>query len=213
MLMNHTSHKPTSHSYSFPYWTFSCCDTFVLRHFWQETTLSVDTFDKRQLRPWTPMSGDNSKNSSDFYSALSYFRPRKTFENNNYLIHPETFKDFYGNQFTGKESNAQLPLCDKIDESLDKAFTYDELNEVIQNLSTGKAPGTNCIPNEAWKALNMDQRLCLLYCFNKIWKDETTPIKWKEIIISPINKKGDKTDPATLDRSLSLTLTWRSSRL
>jgi hypothetical protein len=61
-------------------------------------------------------------------------------------------------------------------------------------LETYKSPGTDQIPAEFIKA--GDETLCSeihkLIC--SIWNKEELPQQWKESIIIPIHKKGDKTD-------------------
>jgi len=61
-------------------------------------------------------------------------------------------------------------------------------------LKSHKSPGIDQIPAELIKAGG--RTICLeIHTFiNSIWKKEILPEKWKESIIIPIHKKGDKTD-------------------
>ena len=57
-----------------------------------------------------------------------------------------------------------------------------------------KSPGIDQIPAELIKA--EDRTICLEIhkLITSIWKKEKLPEQWKESIIVPIHKKGDKTD-------------------
>jgi hypothetical protein len=64
----------------------------------------------------------------------------------------------------------------------------------IGKLKSYKSPGTDQIPTELIKAEG--ETLCseihILIC--SIWNIEELPQQWKECIVVPIRKKGDKTD-------------------
>jgi hypothetical protein len=61
-------------------------------------------------------------------------------------------------------------------------------------LKSYKYPGTDHIPGELIKAEGeiLCSEIYRLICF--IWNTEELPQQWKESIIVPTHKKGDKTD-------------------
>jgi hypothetical protein len=72
--------------------------------------------------------------------------------------------------------------------------SLEELEIAIGKLKSYKSPGTDQIPAELIKAgggtlySEIHRRIC------SIWNKEELPQQWKESIIVPIHKKGDKTD-------------------
>jgi hypothetical protein len=68
-----------------------------------------------------------------------------------------------------------------------------EVEIAIGNLKSYKSPGTDNIPAELIKA--GIETLCseIHKIIRSMWSKEELPQKWKESIIIPIHKKGDKT--------------------
>lgn len=70
--------------------------------------------------------------------------------------------------------------------------TEEEILEEIRNLKNFKSAGENGIPAEIFKygGEGLQKRICKL--IQKIWKEEKMPEGWKNSIICPMYKKGDK---------------------
>ena len=64
----------------------------------------------------------------------------------------------------------------------------------IDKLKSHKSPGIDQIPAELIKAGGRTICLEIHKLITFIWKKEKLPEEWKESIIAPIHKKGDKTD-------------------
>jgi len=69
-----------------------------------------------------------------------------------------------------------------------------EFELAIDKLKSHKSPGIDQIPAELIKAGGRTICLEIHKLITSIWKKEKLPEGWKESIIIPINKKGDKTD-------------------
>ena len=69
-----------------------------------------------------------------------------------------------------------------------------EIGLAIGKLKSHKSPGINHIPAELIKAGGRTICLGIHKLITSIWKKEKLPDVWKESIIAPIHKKGDKTD-------------------
>ena len=69
-----------------------------------------------------------------------------------------------------------------------------EFELAIDNLKSHKSPGIDQIPAELIKAGGRTICLEIHKLITSIWKKEKLPEEWKESIIIPIHKNGDKTD-------------------
>jgi len=69
-----------------------------------------------------------------------------------------------------------------------------EVELAIDKLKSHKLPGIDQIPAELIKAGCRTICLEIHKLITSIWKKEKLPKEWKESIIVPIHKKGDKTD-------------------
>ena len=69
-----------------------------------------------------------------------------------------------------------------------------EVEMAIEKLKRHKSPGIDQIPAELIKAGGRTIRSEIHKLINSIWNKEELPEQWKESIIVPIYKKGDKTD-------------------
>ena len=69
-----------------------------------------------------------------------------------------------------------------------------EVELAIDKLKSHKSPGIDQIPAELIKAGGRTICLEIHKLITSIWKKEKLPEEWKESIIVPTHKKGDKTD-------------------
>jgi len=69
-----------------------------------------------------------------------------------------------------------------------------EVELAIDKLKSHKSPGIDQIPAELIKAGGRTIYFEIYKLITSIWKKEKLPEEWKESIIVPIHKKGDKTD-------------------
>jgi hypothetical protein len=69
-----------------------------------------------------------------------------------------------------------------------------EVEIATEKLKSYKSPGTEQIPAELIQAGGNALRSEIHKLINCVWNKEELPEQWKESIIVPIYKKGDKTD-------------------
>jgi len=69
-----------------------------------------------------------------------------------------------------------------------------EIQMAIEKLRKHKSPGIDQIPAEMIKAGGRTIRFDISKLTNSTWNEEELQEEWKELIILPIYKKGDKTD-------------------
>ena len=103
------------------------------------------------------------------------------------------FKDLFGNVNTNNEGTHQpdgLSEC----EMLDREFTVEEIQKVINSLKNNKACGIDNIIGEIFKNCYDLIQPFILKLFNILFKNGIYPESWCTGIISPIYKKGDVDD-------------------
>ena len=66
-----------------------------------------------------------------------------------------------------------------------------------------KAPGADAISTEVLKAGGDKMIKFLVMLFNKVWREENPPLEWSKMIVTPVRKRGNKTDPSNY-RAISL---------
>lgn len=104
----------------------------------------------------------------------------------------ETWKRYFDrllNVQTGEDRRERIYLTA---EPLLEEPAVDEISRAIRKLKNNKAPGNDTISAECLKngGESLVRALYQLIC--QIWKEEEIPTSWKESIIVPIHKKGDK---------------------
>jgi len=72
--------------------------------------------------------------------------------------------------------------------------SVSDVEIAIDKLKSRKSPGIDQIPAELIKTGSRTICLEIHKLITSIWKKEELPREWKESIIVPIHKKGDKTD-------------------
>ncbi len=80
-----------------------------------------------------------------------------------------------------------------------KALKGREIDKIIKNMKNNKAPGHNLVCNEMIKGGDERQKSQMINALklylNTIWCSEFIPEGWKQGLIRPIYKDGDKSDP------------------
>ena len=70
-------------------------------------------------------------------------------------------------------------------------------------MNNHKVPGADAISAEVFKAGGDEMIKFLVMLFNKVWREENPPLEWSKMIVTPIHKKGNNTDPSNY-RAISL---------
>jgi hypothetical protein len=69
-----------------------------------------------------------------------------------------------------------------------------EVEVAIAKLERYKSPGTDQMPAELIQAGGETLRSEVQKLINSIWNKEELPEQWRDSVILPVYKKGDKTD-------------------
>jgi hypothetical protein len=108
------------------------------------------------------------------------------------------FSELLGGEENRQEKEKRQQGVGEIEE-----ITREELEQQLRKLKRKKAPGRDGIQNESWIYGTEREVDRLLEIMNGVWKGEGFPQEWKEGIICPIYKKGEK-DTASNYRGITL---------
>ncbi|KAH0816956.1 hypothetical protein GEV33_005835 [Tenebrio molitor] len=108
------------------------------------------------------------------------------------------FSELLGREENRQEKEKRQHRVGEIEE-----ITREELEQQLRKLKRKKAPGMDGIQNESWIYGTEREVDRLLEIMNGVWKGEGFPQEWKEGIICPIYKKGEK-DTASNYRGITL---------
>jgi hypothetical protein len=108
------------------------------------------------------------------------------------------FSELLGGEENRQEKEKRQHRVGEIEE-----ITREELEQQLRKLKRKKAPGRDGIQNESWIYGTEREVDRLLEIMNGVWKGEGFPQEWKEGIICPIYKKGEK-DTASNYRGITL---------
>ena len=76
------------------------------------------------------------------------------------------------------------------------SINFDELEKVLKlTKKNGKAPAQDNINSELYKCAPEEFKLRLLQFLNNIYRENRIPNEWRNAVITPIFKKGDRREP------------------
>lgn len=132
-----------------------------------------------------------SKNAKEFWSQINRIRNpiRK-----NPSLDIEVWSKFLSEIFPARTVTIPYTNFHFVPE-LDGEITVDEICESLNSCKPNKSPGIDDINYDFLKNLPDNWILYLCFFFNEIFKSETVPENWCQLLISPIHKKGDESDP------------------
>uniref|UniRef100_A0A8D8TNG9 Craniofacial development protein 2 n=1 Tax=Cacopsylla melanoneura TaxID=428564 RepID=A0A8D8TNG9_9HEMI len=153
---------------------------------------------------------DRTKNNSkDFYRTIRFFKteykpkPYGILDKNGQMIIQQSeglrvWKDYFqellnGEGYTNPANNTDMPTYYNVQPLVEQP-SLEEVSKAIQDLKNNKAPGQDSIFAEVLKAGGdiIAKKLHMLIL--EIWEKEEIPDEWKEAVVIPIFKKGNKHD-------------------
>src|SRR5215469_7400621 len=109
-------------------------------------------------------------------------------------IDENVFLQYYENLWNTTNTN-ELQLEHNSANHFDTLITFDELEKVLKLTKNGKTPGQDNINSELYKYAPKDFKLRLLHFLNNIYRQNRIPDEWRNAVITPIFKKGDRREP------------------
>ena len=102
-----------------------------------------------------------------------------------------------------EEAINKLPQVD-INHTLDNLPVLSEVEKAIQQLSSGKAPGTDAIPAEVYKHAGPQMRAKLAQLFQTLWTQGAVPQDFKDASIVHLYKRKGNRQACDNHRGISL---------
>ena len=109
-------------------------------------------------------------------------------------INEKIFLQYYEKLWNTTDIN-ELPLEYNLADHLHDLITLDELEKVLKLTKNGKTPGQDNINSELYKYAPEEFKLRLLQFLNNIYRENRIPNEWRNAVIIPIFKKGDRREP------------------
>ena len=136
----------------------------------------------------------NSNKTSDKIPIL------KSFENDREVLHytdkekAECLNKYFSPISTVDDSQVFLPQFEsKTDSRLDNIeISSNDIESIISTLNVNKAVGPDLISHKLLMNIKSSVARPLSKLFNKSLQERTFPYKWKESIVNPLFKKGDR---------------------
>ena len=98
----------------------------------------------------------------------------------------------------------ELQLEHNSTDYLHASVTLDELEKVLKLTKNGKSPGQDNINSELYKYAPEEFKVSLLQFLNHIYRENRIPNEWRNTVITPIFKKGDRREPKNYRRIIIL---------
>ena len=131
-------------------------------------------------------------------------------ENNDIIIDPKEqatiMNTYFASVFTRTVGEPPTPreLTDGSEELTEIRITPENVMAAIEKLKEYSAPGPDGIPPKVIKELKNELVMPLTFLFQKSMESERIPEDWREANVTPLFKKGKKSDPGNY-RPVSLT--------
>ena len=137
---------------------------------------------------------NKTKSSKEFWDAIRTFKRSINIngEKINLKEWTDYFKKLYNPPLISGRIQYDEPL--RINYELDRDFTMDELLYVINKRKNNKQPGVDGIPYEFFKFATPPFLEKLLNILNKMFEKGKLPDCFKQSIIFPLYKKGDRNE-------------------
>jgi len=108
-------------------------------------------------------------------------------------IDENTFLQYYGKLWNTTNIN-ELQLEHNSADYLHASINLDELGKALKLTKNGKNPGLDNVNSELYKNAPDEFKLRLLQFSNNIYRENCIPDEWRNAVITPIFKKGDRSE-------------------
>ena len=138
------------------------------------------------------MKSCNNRQEKHFWNLAKRLNKNET-NNAQFVSHKSLFDHF--KQILNAERNVELPSDSREKGKLDQHFTLDELKKACRVLKNGKATGIDNLSNEMIHCFTEIYPEYTINLFNEVLDSNVIVEDWTIGMITPIHKKGSKSDP------------------
>jgi hypothetical protein len=107
---------------------------------------------------------------------------------------PHFYRVYKNHQQVDPSIFEAVPQCPTLYD-IDSPITFEEVNAAINKLKSGKSPGLNGIPPEAYKAMNGKMRQCVHHYVLDFFEGKEDYMEWHQSQRVPVPKSRDLSDP------------------
>ena len=104
----------------------------------------------------------------------------------------EIWREYFDKLLNTEEPRELIKKGNKENSEVEVELTIEDVKQSVRNLKSNKAPGADGIHLELMKYRGNKLLNRLYELVRQIWEEERVPEEWKETIIVPIPKRGDR---------------------
>ncbi|KAI5734098.1 hypothetical protein M8J77_002409 [Diaphorina citri] len=170
----------------------------------KEAEKIVEAERKKWMNEWSnTLSEDFDGNKKIMYGMIKNKRRTKEYtryvvDNNGSLqTEDENIKEVWREYFERllNIDSEDQPISNNSTETVEEEefeITWNDIEYALKHVKTGKAPGVDEISGELIKYAGIVGKHWLYILFKRIWDEKQIPSEWREGIIIPLHKKGDR---------------------
>jgi hypothetical protein len=147
---------------------------------------------KKQKREWQGKEIKEIRTEREVWKYIN--REGKKKESVSEEITMQEWEEYFMKLLEGRkeEGEAGTQMKEKQTAPEETEITAEEVERQIRNLKKRKAPGRVGVQNEAWMYGTERMVKRMVELMNGVWRGKGFPVDWREGVICPIFKKGEK---------------------
>ena len=105
------------------------------------------------------------------------------------------YKDLWNERISTEPNGIEFTEDRNFETNAGDIITMDDVNKVLKLLKFGKSAGVDKINSELYKHAPDDFKERILNFLNNVYNNQKIPHDWRNAVVIPLYKKGDKRNP------------------